>query len=268
LKLYNQEVGITGSLPLPIGAATEATLVNLNNKLTVTNLPPSGTEGGKLVRNIPSGTQQVDTGLDQPLIDAQLRNTPLTLTIDNFPTDASPNVSVPLGVSSISSWLSVIWDRINSIFNYLPNKINNRIPVDVESLSVSLNTASLEISNDVGNPVPISGTVNLGTIGDVATATLQTTGNTSLNNINTKLPSGLTVNSTRLLVDNSGVTQPVSAASLPLPTGAATNTTLQTVVDRLMPTTGTSLYPLLGTSTGANIKASAGSILNIYCCNL
>lgn len=37
-----------------------------------------------------------------------------------------------------------------------------------------------------------------------------------------KIPSNLTVSSTRLLVDGSGVTQPVSAASLPLPSGAAT----------------------------------------------
>lgn len=44
----------------------------------------------------------------------------------------------------------------------------------------------------------------------------------TLSALNTKVPSGLTVTSTRLLVDGSGVTQPVSAASLPLPTGAST----------------------------------------------
>jgi hypothetical protein len=45
----------------------------------------------------------------------------------------------------------------------------------------------------------------------------------TLSTLSGKVPSGLTVSSTRLLVDGSGVTQPVSAASLPLPTGAATS---------------------------------------------
>ena len=81
-----------------------------------------------------------------------------------------------------------------------------------------------------------------------ATSALQTTGNSSLSSIDGKIPANLTVTSTRLLVDGSGVTQPVSgtffqatqpisgtvtanagsgtfavsAASLPLPSGAAT----------------------------------------------
>jgi hypothetical protein len=79
---------------------------------------------------------------------------------------------------------------------------------------------------------------------DASTSALQTTGNTSLSSIDTKLPSNLTVTSTRLLVDNSGVTQPVSAASLPLPTGAATETTLSGMSGKLPAT--------LGQATSAN----------------
>lgn len=79
-----------------------------------------------------------------------------------------------------------------------------------------------------GATQPVSGTVaatqsgswtvtaNLGTIAGVATET-------TLASLNTKIPSGLTVTSTRLLVDGSGVTQPISAASLPLPLGASTS---------------------------------------------
>jgi hypothetical protein len=44
-----------------------------------------------------------------------------------------------------------------------------------------------------------------------------------------KVPADLTVSSNKLLVDGSGVTQPVSADSLPLPTGAATETSLAAV---------------------------------------
>ena len=53
-----------------------------------------------------------------------------------------------------------------------------------------------------------------------STSALQTTGNTSLASIDTKTPSLV---SGRQPVDGSGVTQPVSAASLPLPTGASTS---------------------------------------------
>ena len=47
-------------------------------------------------------------------------------------------------------------------------------------------------------------------VAGVSTAANQNTGNASLTSINTKLPSDLTVTATRLLVDGSGVTQPVS----------------------------------------------------------
>lgn len=66
-----------------------------------------------------------------------------------------------------------------------------------------------------------------------ATSLNQVTANSSLSSIDGKLPSNLTVSATRLLVDGSGVTQPISAASLPLPTGAATETTLSALNQRL-----------------------------------
>ena len=55
------------------------------------------------------------------------------------------------------------------------------------------------------DPVPISLDIS-----SLATASNQTTANNTLSSIDGKLPSNLTVSSTRLLVDGSGVTQPVS----------------------------------------------------------
>ncbi len=69
-----------------------------------------------------------------------------------------------------------------------------------------------------------------------ATAAKQDTGNTSLGSIDTKLPSNLTVTSTRLLVDGSGVTQPVSG----------------TVTSNIGTTNGLALDATL---TGGNLKA-------------
>jgi len=53
-----------------------------------------------------------------------------------------------------------------------------------------------------------------------STSALQTSGNASLTSIDTKTPALV---SGRVPVDGSGVTQPISAATLPLPTGAATS---------------------------------------------
>lgn len=89
-----------------------------------------------------------------------------------------------------------------------------------DSVNVGNFPASFSVSNfpaiqpasqsGVWNINNISGTISLPT--GAATTLLQSTANTSLSSIDTKLPSNLTVSSTRLLVDNSGVTQPISGA--------------------------------------------------------
>jgi hypothetical protein len=282
---------------------------------------------------------------------------------------------------------------LTSINGKLPALVNGKVPVDIASLSVTVNNANLEISNDVGNPVPVSGTFwqatqpvsasSLPLPGGAATSSLQTTANTSLSSIdtktpvlgqalaaastpvvlpatqitaltpptsvgisgtlpaftstptfnigtapnltftntsftanagtnlntsllalesggnlasiNTKLPSNLTVTATRLLVDGSGVTQPVSLTALPalpvgtnnigsltnitgtisLPTGAATaanqttgNTSLSSIDGKLPSTLGTktssaslSVSPAFAaTSTLTNVASSATSV--------
>lgn len=78
--------------------------------------------------------------------------------------------------------------------------------------------------------------------------------NTEVTAINTKTPALVTG---RVPVDGSGVTQPVSAASLPLPTGAATEATLSTLngkvtaVDTGNVTVASSALPT-GAATAAN----------------
>ena len=109
------------------------------------------------------------------------------------------------------------------------------------SLQVSVQNATLAVTQSgTFNITNISGTVSLPT--GASTATLQTTGNTSLNSIDTKTPAlsggrvpvesnlvqGLTDSQLRAsAVPVSGTfwqsTQPVSAVSLPLPTGASTS---------------------------------------------
>jgi hypothetical protein len=138
---------------------------------------------------------------------------------------AADSTPVVLPAEQVTIW-EVIRDRI-------PELSNGKLPVEVGSLNVTVDNASLEIANNVGNPIPISdanssitvdGTFwqatqpvsadNLPLPTGAATSVLQNTANTFLENIDTKLPN-LTVSSTRLLVDGSGVTQPVTISSLP-----------------------------------------------------
>lgn len=80
--------------------------------------------------------------------------------------------------------------------------------------------------------------------------------------LSTKLPNLV---SNRIPVDGSGVTQPISASALPLPTNAASQSDVQAVRDRLMPS-GT-VSPSIGSSVSGNLKASAGSIYAFSCSN-
>ena len=80
-----------------------------------------------------------------------------------------------------------------------------------------LNSIEENTANPPAPPAPVGG----------ATEALQLVGNASLASIDGKTPSLI---GGRVPVDGSGVTQPISAASLPLPAGAATETSLLTLL--------------------------------------
>jgi hypothetical protein len=83
----------------------------------------------------------------------------------------------------------------------------------IDSKITAVNTGAVVVSSSV---LPTG----------AATSALQTTGNSSLSSIDTKTPALVTG---RVPVDGSAVTQPISAASLPLPAGAATQATLSSI---------------------------------------
>ncbi len=83
----------------------------------------------------------------------------------------------------------------------------------IDSKITAVNTGAVVVSSSV---LPTG----------ASTAANQTTGNSSLSSIDTKTPALVTG---RVPVDGSAVTQPISAASLPLPAGAATQATLSSI---------------------------------------
>jgi hypothetical protein len=115
---------------------------------------------------------------------------PVSLTSSPLPSGASTSALQTAGNVSLGS-----------IDGKLPTLISGRVPVDIGS-SISIGS-SIEISNDVGNPIPVSGTVAIS--------------NSSVeiaNDVGNPIP----VSGTFFQA-----TQPISAASLPLPSGAATS---------------------------------------------
>lgn len=143
-----------------------------------------------------------------------------------------------------------------------------------EDLDTVVNGAGASAVNiqDGGNSITVDGTVtsNIGTTGGLAldatlakltiaqsTALGTNTGALVMGSVTTAAPTYTTGNinplsltTTGLLrVDGSAVTQPISAVSLPLPTGAATEATLAT---RLADATFTARINTLGQKTSAN----------------
>lgn len=230
------------------------------NLLASSTATPLGTEQGLIVRNIPSGTQTISgtvtanagagtfaisaaslplptgaaTSANQDIANASLASidskltSPLTVQATNLDIRdlvfATDKVDVSNSIVALdSATLAALENTTVTVSNFPSvqpiNDNGGSITVDGSVAitgSVAV-TGPLTDSELRASPVPVSGTVtaNLGTIAGVATET-------TLSALNTKIPANLTVTSTRLLVDGSGVTQPISAASLPLPTGAAT----------------------------------------------
>lgn len=145
--------------------------------------------------------------------------------------------SVSQGDAGTSPWLfnlSTIFGAAPSSTNYIPSRLS-----DGTSYYKALTYAEL-----ISNPLAVTGSFFQATqpVSQVsqplptgaATSANQTTANSSLNSIDSKIPSPI---SGRVPVDGSGVTQPVSQVSQPLPTGAATESTLNSMNNKV-PTLG------------------------------
>lgn len=238
---------------LAITAAGEA-------QVKVTSELPAGTQTIGSVNAIQSGTWNIN-------------NVSGTVSL---PTGAATEAKQDTGNTSLSS----IDGKTPSLGQAL---MASSVPVAIASNQSAI-PASQSGTWNINN---VSGTVSLPT--GAATEAKQDTGNTSLSSIDGKIPSNLTVTSTRLLVDGSGVTQPVSgtvaasqsgtwninnvSGTISLPTGAATeakqdtgNSSLSSI-DGKTPALGQALMaassPVVIASNQSAIPASQSGTWNI-----
>lgn len=289
-------VSISTPLPLPTGASTSALQISGNNTLLSidSKIPPLGQ--ATMANSLP-----VAIASDQSALSVSVSNFPATqpisgtVAVSNFPATQAVTQSgawttgrtwtLSSGTDSISSVQSGIWN-INNISGTisLPTgaataALQTQPGVDIGDVTVN-NAAGAAAVNiqDGGNSITVDGTVastqsgtwNINNISGTISLPTGAATESTLSTLNTKIPSGLTVTSTRLLVDGSGVTQPISgtvtanagsgtfaisAVSLPLPTGASTSA---------LQTTGNSSLSSIDTKTpalGQAVMASSSPVV-------
>ena len=141
----------------------------------------------------------------------------------------------------------------NDVGNPIP--VSGSVSIENQLLQGLINTElrSLTVNVSVDNfpaTQPISGTVNLGTIGTAATSALQTTGNTSIASIDTKTPTvgqKASAASSPVVIASDQSAIPVSIGAIALPSGASTSA-LQTTGNTSLSSIDTKT-PTLGQST-------------------
>lgn len=144
--------------------------------------------------------------------------------------------------------------------------------------ALALNSSLTTINTTLGTPMQNSGgsvMANLGTIGGAATAANQTTANTSLSSIDTKLTSPLTVNATlqagsalagKFGIDQTtpGTTNGVVVNSSALPAGAATSANQSTQITSLSTiATNSAKTPINTTGSGSAAGATVSTVITL-----
>ena len=145
-------------LPLPTGATTAANQTTLIGHV----------DG---IGSALAGTISVNTHLDQPLTNTELRATAVPVSVSNFPASQPVTVSslpLPTGAASEST--------LSALNAKIPSLSSGRIPVDIGALSLG---SSTEITNDTSNPIPVSGSITVGNF--PTTQVISGTVNTGLN---------------------------------------------------------------------------------------
>lgn len=233
------------ALPLPTGAATESTLVGIDDDVDAINAKLNS-----LGQKTMSGSMPVTMASDQTPITIQ-GVVSLANPIAGLIGATAPIAAVQLGGPDNTNKLQAI--TVNSgALKVDPSSFTAPVAVSSSVLPTGAATSALQITGNtslssidgktpslVGGKVPVDGSgvtqpisaSSLPLPAGAATASGQATAQTTLTSINNKIPAqgaAAIAASTPVNIASDQVV-PVSASSLPLPTGAATETTLALV---------------------------------------
>ena len=191
------------ALPLPTGASTAALQTSGNASLTSIDTKLPSLDGGYVPVTIKNSSIEISNDAGNPV--------PVSGTFWQATQPVSGTfwqATQPVSFTRLSS-------GTDSVTVFQPTAAN--LNANVSGTVAATQSGTWNVTN-------VSGVVSLPT--GASTAANQTTGNSSLSSIDTKTPALVTG---RVPVDGSAVTQPISAASLPLPAGAATQATLSSI---------------------------------------
>jgi hypothetical protein len=269
-------IGTTGGLALDAtltGGSQRTKITDGTNNAALANSNPAGTEQGLIVRNIPSGTQTVSAAslplpsgaATETTLGTRLADSTFTGRINTFGQKTAAN-STPVVLASDQSTLAVSAANLP-----LPTgaALDTTLTGGTQRTKITdgTNNAALASSSPAGTEQGLivrnipSGTQ---TVSGTITASQATAAN--LNATVVGSGSAGTPASGVITVQgiSGGTAQPVSATSLPLPTGAATETTLGNVAKDA---TITARLGTLGQKTAANstpvVLASDQSALSV-----
>ena len=226
------------SLPLPTGAATEATLNALKNavlaQIEIASTLWTDDSGTFYVRRdtVNEQTGVVTVGWFTPQGNTATPGTGLRPAsgVKDYEISSTPYVATAAGTG---------YSIGDSLIHALVLEVSGAAPTVAASVWLNITTGLVVSPAPAGANIAYQSALPTG----ASTAALQTTGNTSLASIDTKLGGTLTVN-------GSGVTQPVSATALPLPTGAAT---------AALQTSGNTSLSSAASALGATTDAASGT---------
>lgn len=213
------------SIGLPTGASTSALQTEGNTSLSnIDEKLPSLTLAGRIPVDIGgNGSITVTSGTITVQNEVEVKNdagNPVPISAASLP--------LPTGASTEAKQ-----DISNTILSSVDTRLSGTLLVDGSAVVQPVSATNLDI-RDLSfstDKVDVSGSSV--TVTGVATEAKQDAANSSLGSIDSKLPSSLTVASSRLLVDGSGVTQPVSVSSLPRPDDAARESTLSSLESKI-----------------------------------
>jgi hypothetical protein len=208
---------VAASLPLPSGAATQTTLNSVLTKLDdiLTKLNATLTVNGSGVTQPVSGPltdtelRATDISVTGPLTNAQLRLT--AVPVSGPLTDSQLRASVvPVSLASTPLPSGAALDA--SVTALLTN-------TQLRASAVPVSLAAVPLASGAATDAKLDDII-------AKTPALGTAGTASADVITIQGKSGMTA----VKVDGSAVTQPISAASLPLPTGAALDATVTSLI--------------------------------------
>jgi hypothetical protein len=157
--------------------------------------------------------------------------------------------SMPAGSATAANQLTQIAHEaaIEAAVESIDAKLTNPLPVSGPLTDAQLRAVAVPVSA-TSLPLPTGAATSANQATQI---THEAAIETAVESIDTKTPALV---SGRVPVDGSGVTQPISAASLPLPTGAATQTTLAALSAKSAGSLVPEAYDYIGnTYTGDNL---------------